>query len=207
MDTGVHAVKPERADLRAIVIYGIIAAAVSLGWGIFTVTQSVGRGLVTLLMRVSANVTTLEARDGTPLGFGGTQSVSIDASRLPADAVTWLRIGEIAPWVALAAAALLLTNLALTVIRRGIFEPSVARRVRITITSACALFWFAEVPTSVGSRIALDALGLEADHWPFTRLSGMQGFLLLGLLLLALTWVEVIVRAGRRLAQDQDGVI
>ncbi|SJN08106.1 hypothetical protein FM113_00920 [Leucobacter sp. 7(1)] len=204
MSSTIHPLRAERTELRRIKWAGIVAA---LGIAIWAVCNAVIRGMsatVTFPMRVSVEVPQPIGGRGDLVGHGGTLTTQLATSDLPGSAVVWLRLGEILPLFAVALAVALVTWLAQRAITHGLFDRGAIRRLQLAYTLAFALVLGARVPLSVGSRIGLDAFGLEATHWP----AGSEFPLTLAiLLLLGLGWCEAMLRAGQRIARDQVGTV
>lgn len=197
-------VSAERTELRRVRWVGIVTA---VGIAIWAVVNAVIRGTsptVTFPMRVSIAVPQPIGEDGGLVGHGGTLTTQLATSALPENSVVWLRLGEILPAFAVAVAVALVTWLAQRAITHGLFDRGALRRLQLALTLAFALVLGARVPLSVGSRIGLDALGLEATHWP----AGSEiPWTVAILLLLFVGWCEAMLRAGQRIARDQDGTV
>lgn len=196
--------RKDRSDLRIVIGLGIAASIGIAFTAIMGLWNQLASGTVPLPLRVSVAVPTLRGGDGAIIGHGGTLSTAADVSALPGDAVVWLQLGAILPPIATIVAVLLVVGLAAHILRRGLFEPTLVRRVRLTAVLGLLVIVVAHLPTTIGTRIALASLDLDSTHW--TAASGPSLTHIL-VFVAIVTWCEVVVRAGARLARDQDGLI
>lgn len=203
MTTGTP-LRKDRSDLRIVIGLGIAACIGVAFSAIMNLWNHLTSGTVSLPLRVSVAVPTLRGSSGEIVGHGGTLTTAADVSALPESAIVWLQLGAVLPPIATIVAILLMVRLVVHILRRGLFEPTLVRRVRLTAFIGLFAVVLSHLPTTIGTRIALTALELDNTHWVTATGLSLTHIMVFGAVV---TWCEVVVRAGARLARDQDGLI
>lgn len=201
-----HLVRSERRDLRMVLGFGAAAIGFTLWFGSRELVDQVSRGVVTLPMQTTQDTEVVRSSGGAAVGFGGTLRPEVAADALSTSTLTMLRVGGLSTTIALSIVALMVALLATRVLRKGLFDPGTSRWLRLSPIPP-AIAWYACLQIgNIGASQATQALDLPDTYWGTTGFVSQVGLVAV-LYLLALAWVEVVLRAGRRLARDQEGII
>ncbi len=199
-----HPVRSERKDLVVLTVIAFFAVPF-LFWNAWArVWPDIEAAVVRVPMRVLGDVALVSDAAGQALGSGGEVAPRVPTGALPDSAVALIRAGEVGEIVAFMAAALVVALLGIRILRRGLFDRRLPTVVRASL-AGCFMIWAAAgFLRTLGVREAITALDLGDDYW-----AGDSGFpFAIFLIFLALVaWFEVILKAGRRIARDQDGII
>jgi hypothetical protein len=204
METETRASGSERKDLKVLIVMAILVVPYLAWYAWMRIWPDIEAAVVRVPMRVWNDVPLITDATGTELGAGGEVSPRIGVELLPGSAVALLRVGEISEVAAFAAAASVIALLGVRILRRGLFDRKLPTVVRVSLM-CCFLFWAAAgFLRSLGAQQSISALGLEAAYRSGTGEFPIAVFLVF---ISLVAWFEVILKAGRRIAEDQDGVI
>jgi len=205
METETRADRTERSELLLTIVMGLLTVGWVIYMGWMRIWPDVRDDVVRVRLGSLNDAPRLVNESGEVIGRGGEQTVRIGLDLLPAEAVAFLRASEIGEVVIGCLIAISVALLARRVLRRGLFDRKLSRTPRLVFTGFLMLWMTADFLRGHGDRLAVEALDLPEGVW--AGYSGATVIIVFVIGLLVLAWFEVILKAGRRIARDQDGVI